>query len=428
MQESFLHYVWQLQYFDKQNLVTAEGDELTVRKPGHANSHAGPDFSEAKIKIGNIDWVGSVEVHIKSSDWNAHNHQADGAYDNVILHVVWQHDKPVLRSDGATIPTLELRQRVAPALLLSYRKLVESAQPIPCERMLPSVNEITRISMLEKALMQRLEKKAEAIAAQLQANKGDWEETTYQTLSRNFGFKVNADPFALLAKALPYKILLKHLNQPVQLEALLFGTAGLLQKEIPDDYFRLLQREYGLLAAKYDLKSVQLKATQWRFLRLRPANFPTLRVAQWVGVLGATANLFSRIKEATALNEVVRLFQAPQGLYWQQHYRFGKPAKAEVPALGEESIHNLIINSVVPLLVAYGQLHDDQPMVDKAVGWLQSIGPEKNRILQAWSACGWDVKNAFDSQGLIELHNAFCVPRLCLHCAIGTSLVKPASP
>ncbi len=427
MQESFLHYVWQLQYFDKEKLTTTDGEELTVRKPGHANTHAGPDFSEAKIKIGNIDWVGSVEVHIKSSDWNTHNHQHDGAYDNVILHVVWHDDKPVLRSDGASIPTLELRQRVSPELLLSYRKLVESAQPIPCERSLSSVNELTRISMLEKAVMQRLEKKAEAIAAQLQANKGDWEETTYQTLSRNFGFKVNGDPFEQLARAVPYKILLKHLNQPVQVEALLFGAAGLLQKEIPDDYFQLLQREYGVLSAKYNLKSVQLKVSQWRFLRLRPANFPTLRVAQWAGVLGATANLFSRMKEAGTLNEVMHLFQTQQSSYWQTHYRFGKTAKAEVAALGEGSIYNLIINSVVPLLVAYGKQHDDQAMIDKAIGWLQNIPPEKNNILQSWGACGWHVKNAFDSQGLIELHNAFCLPRLCLHCTIGASLVKPVS-
>jgi Protein of unknown function (DUF2851) len=425
MNESFLHYVWQFQYFNKLNLRTTEDEDVQVIKPGILNTDAGPDFSQAKIKIGAMEWAGAVEIHIKASEWNDHKHHQDKAYDNVVLHVVWQNDKPVVRHDQSLIPTVELRGRVEEALLLQYRKLVNSSFTIPCSKSMSSVPEVIKLSMLDKSVLHRMEKKAQEILNLLKQNVGDWEETAYQTIAKNFGFKVNSESFLHLARVLPFKIIRKHLSHPFQVEALLFGHAGFLEREFKDDYYERLKREYQILSVKYQLADSQLKPSEWRFLRLRPANFPTLRLAQFADLLLKQPNLFSAIRNAENYISVLRLFQIDQSDYWKKHYRFGMPAKSDVPTMGETSHDTLIINSVVPLLVAYAKQHDDQMLMDRAMNILQSISSEKNKILNAWSDLGWNVKNAFDSQGLIELYNSFCTPRQCLNCSIGTFLLKP---
>lgn len=428
MHESFLHYIWQFQYFNKDNLCTAEGEEISVLHPGLVNTHAGPDFSQAKIKIGSIDWVGTVEIHTQASLWNQHRHAGDSAYDNVVLHVVWQNDKPVFRSDGTALPTVELKGRVDEELLLQYRKLVDSGFSIPCTHSFSQVPDIIKFSMLDRAVIHRLERKAREVETLLQQNQGDWEETTYQLIARNFGFKVNNEPFLQLAKNLPYKTIRKHLSFPLQVEALLFGQAGMLEKEaIKDPYYLDLKREYKILSAKYALELSRLKVSQWRFLRLRPANFPTLRIAQLAALLGAHPHLFSLIKDTHDMATLKALFAVTQGEYWKDHYRFGMKAKSFVSEVGESSRENILINSVAPLLVAYGRQYDDTTFTDRAIELLQALPAEKNKILHSWSALGWSVKNAFDTQGLIELYNSFCTPRQCLQCGIGISLLKPRS-
>lgn len=424
MHESFLHYVWQFQYFNKEGLQTTDGDTIQINSPGMLNTHAGPDFSNARIKIGDVAWAGTVEIHVKASEWRAHNHEVDSAYDNVVLHVVWQNDKPVYRSDRTTLPTIELKGRVSDSLLLNYRKLVESGLPIPCGKSFSQVPDITRLSMLERAVLHRVEKKAKDVAELVSKNHGDWEETTYQVVARNFGFKVNSDPFFLLAKALPFKVIRKHVSQPLQVEALLFGQAGMLEKEINDEYYVALQREYKILAAKYQLLNSRLKISQWRFLRLRPANFPSLRIAQFAALLTHQSNLFSKIKEADT-RSLLSLFPGRITEYWNTHYRFGLQAKGAVANLGESSKENVVINSIVPLLVAYGKEVGEQTYVDRALEILQAIPPEENKILKAWDDLGWSVSNSFDSQGLIELYNSFCSTRQCLNCTIGSLLLKP---
>lgn len=399
---------------------------LQIFQPGLRNSNAGPDFEEAKIKIGKLEWRGSVEIHIKASGWNDHHHSDDPAYEKVVLHVVWENDKPIKRTDGTFMPTLELKNRADTALWNRYKKLFTSAEAIPCATSWSKIPDITKLSMLDKTVVQRLQTKGEVVKALLLKNNNDWEEICYQLLCKNFGFKVNAEPMLQLAHALPYRIILKHLDKPIQVEALLLGQAGFLEKAKEDEYVCVLIREYNLLRKKYSLDSKQINAVQWRFLRLRPANFPTIRLAQLASLLTTQKNLFSKILESTSYKQLSSLLDVDQSEYWQQHYQPAKKSKTAVPALGKSSIENIIINTIAPLLMAYGQLHDEQVYINRAVDMLQHLPAENNKITREWSALGCKVTSAFDSQGLIELYNSFCTKRRCLECMVGSSIIKAA--
>ncbi len=427
MTEAFLFYIWQCQYFDQLALTTATGESLAIIKTGNYNTDQGPDFSNAKIRIGDIEWAGNVEMHIRSSDWNQHAHGQDAAYNNVVLHVVWKHDMEIKRTDGTLIPTLELSHRVGLGLAKSYHQLVNSGLSIPCKKLFPAISDLTKISMLEKAVAQRLKAKSLQVLELLEKNKGDWEETFYQTLCKNFGFKVNADPFLQLAKVIPYRLLQKQSSNLLQVEALLFGGAGFLEAKTKDDYLSALFREYRLLQRKYTLAEKQLTYTQWKFLRLRPANFPTIRIAQMAAILFSQRNLFSRLLEASTIEEITNMFQHPPSVYWQTHYRFGQPANKTTETIGKSSIENVIINSVVPVLAAYSQAKDDQQMMDKALLWLEQVAAEENKITRLWQELGLKVTSAFDSQALIEQYNNMCQKRNCLNCAVGAILIRPTA-
>jgi hypothetical protein len=275
--------------------------------------------------------------------------------------------------------------------------------------------------------MKRLEDKANQVLILLDQNNGDWEETTYQLLAANFGFKVNKEPFLQLAKAVPYKIIQKHRDQLLHVEALLFGQAGFLVAKTKDEYITKIFTEYEFLRKKYSLQSSQLNAAQWKFLRLRPSNFPTLRIAQFASLLHSRKSIFSHLIEIEDYKALQQFLKITPSSYWQTHYRFGKKAERAVPDFGEASADVVIINSVVPLLVAYGKAKDDWTLVDKAVNILQHIAPEKNRIVALWKELGYTSKSAFDSQGLIELYNNFCQRRQCLNCNIGSAILKPGS-
>ena len=365
-----------------------------------------------------------MEIHIKASGWNDHHHSADKAYEKVVLHVVWDNDKPIQRTDGSIMPTLELKNRVELSLWNRYKKLFTSVDSIPCSRSWPQIADVIKLSMLDKTVVQRLESKAEAVKNLLIKNNHDWEETCYQLLSRNFGFKVNAEPFLDLAQVLPYRILRKHLGNALQIESLLFGQAGFLEKAKEDAYTVLLKREYNFLSKKYGLDARQMNEVQWRFLRLRPANFPTVRLAQLASLLTAQQSLVSNILEDASPQSLSSLLEVDQSAYWQQHYRPGKKSKTKIPSLGKSSVQNIMINTIAPLLTAYGRLHDEQRYVDRAVGLLQHVPAENNKIIREWSALGYRVTSAFDSQGLIELYNNFCMKRRCLECAVGFQIIK----
>lgn len=425
MNESFLHYIWQFQYFDKRDLRCTTGEEILVLNPGARNTHAGPDFGNAKLRLDDMEWAGSVEIHINSSGWTDHKHQHDPAYENVVLHVVWQEDERIFRKDGTLLPTLELKSRVSSSFVLQYKRIVHSRQKIPCASGINSVPDIIRISMLDKALMTRLEIKAAAVLKALQRNNGDWEETCYQTLCRNFGFKVNTEPFLQLAQSLPYRLLMKHSDHLEQIEALIFGQAGFLRETVNDPYYLLLKREHSLLTKKYNLADRQMNRDQWRFLRLRPANFPTIRLAQLASVLYHQDHLFSRIRNLITSDDLISMFAVKPSEYWHHHYQFFKRQEKQIPPLGRISIENILINSIVPMLVAYGKWRDEQRYVDRALLLLEETASEDNNILRSWAELGVRSKNAFDSQALIELHNNFCIRRRCLDCNIGFALLKP---
>ena len=427
MNESFLHYIWQFQYFNKEQLRCSTGEEITIFNPGFRNTHAGPDFYDAKLRLGSIEWAGSVEIHIYSSGWREHKHQDDPTYENVVLHVVWEENEKIFHKDGTVLPTLELKNRVSSSFLLQYKRIVHSRNKIPCANAIHTVPDLIRMSMLDKVLMARLETKANSILRVLERNNGDWEETCYQILCRNFGFKVNTDPFLQLAQSLPYRILMKHGDRLEQMEALVFGQAGFLKETINDAYYLLLKREYTFLRKKYDLGPRQMNKAQWRFLRLRPANFPTIRLAQLSSVLYHHKNMFSRILSTASWKELLPAFSVKPSDYWRYHYQFFKKQDKEIPSLGRMSVENIVINSIVPMMVAYGKAKDDQRYVDRAVQLLQETASEENNIIRSWHSLGLTSKSAFDSQALIELHNSFCVRRRCLDCNIGFALLKPLS-
>lgn len=429
MQESFVHYLWQFQYFDKKDLSTETGDSLQVVAIGQVNSNAGADFSQACVIINGIKWFGNVEIHLKTSDWLVHQHQENKNYDNVILHVVWENDlyegEKIKRQDLTEIPVLVLKNRTDRLLVEKYYLLMANQQSnILCASQLPSVKEITKHAMLDKALMQRLQRKAEAVLTLLKENVGNWETTTYQWTAQSFGFKVNNEMFLRLSKALPLLVLMKYAENLTQIEALLFGQAGLLSTEFPDDYFNGLTKEYTYLSHKHGLQNSQLAAHQWKFLRLRPANFPTIRLAQFAQLFDERKSLFDTFTQTEKFEDLYQFFDVMQSSYWQKHYLFGKTTEGKINGLGEQSIQNLVINTVVPVLVAYANYKDNYEFIERAVHFLEQIPAEKNSILTTWKKVGINTKTASDSQALIELFNNFCLPKKCLQCSIGGSLLK----
>lgn len=430
MSEAFLYFLWQYQYFTKHNLTTTDGDSIQVLHPGFRNYDAGPDFFNARLLIKDVEWGGTVEMHTKTSDWLAHRHQHDRAYDNVILHVVWQDDRAttgrrVDRANGAPLPTIELNTLTDAALIDRYALLSDSLDAIPCAGQFRSVQPLRLTSMLDKAMLQRLERKAAGVQAVFQATGGDWEETAYRLLAVNMGFKINAEPMAQLSRALPLKAMLKHRDVLLQAEAMLFGTAGLLDTiDDPDEYAVALQQEYRFLSVKYQLSDKQVTAHAWKWGRLRPANFPTLRLAQLARLVTKHASLFSLFVGSIGADTLLKSLQVAPSDYWLSHYRFGKVTEATVPALGENSAQNIVINTVVPLLAAYAHHRGEPGYIDRAIALLEQLPAEENRLTNGWNALGLGIQTAFDSQASIELYNEFCSVKKCLSCQIGAGLLK----
>lgn len=427
MQESFLHFIWQYQYFNRQTLQTSAGEPILMLAQGMYNRQdAGPDFKASRLQIGGLDWFGDVEIHVKASDWMRHQHQQDPAYNSVVLHVVWEDDVQVYRQDGTPVPQLVIRERVDARLIGEYTTLMKSPDPIPCAGQFSQVDNLQKVSMLDKALLQRLKRKSATILEWLEEAGGDWETVAWWLLASNFGFKKNNQLFLNLAKRLPLKVLAKHRQQPLQQEALLFGMAGFLQ-DVPafdNPYLKRLHQEWAFLGLKYELAPRKLQRHQWKFLRMRPANFPTVRLAQLAAILQARHHIFSIFRDEESAKELTRLLRSPQSPYWQEHYDIGKVSKSKMTPLGLGSAQNLLINTAAPLLAAYGVYMDDESWIDRAMELLQQLPAESNFILREWKALGFSPHHAFDSQALIELYNEFCQPKKCLQCSIGLQLIK----
>ncbi len=422
MTEDFIHFIWKFRLFNQMELKTAEGESITIISPGIHNKDAGPDFENVKIKIGDTLWAGSAEIHINSSDWEKHRHSTDKAYDNVVLHVVYEYDKPVLRSDGTEPPTLEIKQYIKPGVEKRYKELMENLTWIPCEKQICRVDDIYVQNWLQRVLVERLEEKSKDVLKLADEYKGSWDDTFYILLARNFGFKVNALPFELLARSLPRQILSKHKDSALQTEALLFGQSGLLE-DVSDDYTGLLAAEYGFLQKKYQLKP--LEPYLWKFLRMRPQNFPTLRLAQFAALILKSSHLFSKVLEMKEEKKISELFRdLPVSPYWESHYRPGKTATRVSSQLGQESINNILLNTVALTLFSYGKYIDDDALVQRSVSILESLPFEMNNITRRFKDIGIRQGSAGNSQALLQLKKTWCDRKNCLLCAVGAKIIN----
>ena len=417
MTERLLQYIWQFQYFNKTSLQTVEGETVEIVYQGSYNTNQGPDFFEAKLKIGNTLLIGNVELHCKTSEWNTHKHSADKNYANVIAHIVWENDCTLPNN----LPTIILQDRVSKILLKKYQKLLNTSSFIPCENSISTVPEIKWLSWKERLLIERLEQKSTIVNEYLSKNNYHWEETFWWMIAKNFGIKVNSEAFEKIAQSIPITVLAKHKNQLHQIEALLFGQAGLLDKDFEEDYPILLRKEYQFYKSKYNLQSTNANLF---FLRMRPANFPTVRLAQLAMLIVHSVHLFSKIKEIEEVENVKKLLNVTANDYWHYHYNFDELSTYKIKNVGVQMINNLIINTVIPILFAYGHYTKEHHFKDKALRWLTQLTAEKNSRINGFLALKITIKNAFDSQALLQLKNEYCSKKRCLECAVGNKLLK----
>ena len=422
MKEDLLQYAWRMQQFDARNLQSTDGQTIQIQSFGQHNTDAGPDFTEARIRIGDTLWAGNVEMHLKASDWLQHRHQDDPAYDNVILHVVLENDQVIFRSNGKPIPCLELKSRIPAQLAANYQRLLQMEGWIPCERQLQDVPSMTRKLWLDRLLVERLEQKTVVIEQALERNQYHWEESFFQQLAKGFGLRINAEPFEMLARSLPLLTLLKHKHSLLQLEALLFGQAGMLEVDFADAYPQQLKKEFQFLKAKYALRPIPFSS--WKFARLRPAAFPTIRIAQLAALIYQTDHLFSKILAAKHIKELENTFVLKLSNYWRTHYRFDKLSARRQKRLGTSTIHLLIINVISPFIFLYGKHKGEERYQEQALHLLEQLPPEQNKVIKNWSAVGIVPESAYQSQALLQLKKHYCTTRRCLSCSIGNSILK----
>lgn len=406
-------------------MMTNDMRHVRVLDPGLLNTDSGPDFFNAKVEIDGQLWVGNIEMHVRASDWKRHGHDKDSAYDSVILHVVDKDDAPVYRTNGERIPQLVLQ--VSPLFDASYQQLVNSRQELPCESAIKQVPSITITEWIERLAFERLHGKVQRVRDLLDMYNGSWEDVCYITLTRNLGFGINNEAFERLARRTPLRLLHKHSDSLLQIEALLFGQAGLLDPNAmgADEYYKHLCREYAFLANKFSLQPMESEA--WKMFRIRPQNFPLRRIAMLAQYIEGGFNLMSKILDADGEKELRKLFKVELTGYWRNHFSFGKPNEMPSPALSDKSIDIVLINTVAPLYYAYGEITGNYALTDKAIELLESLKPESNSIVKTFVAAGIDCDSALTSQALIELKRSYCDARKCIYCKIGHRLLSEAA-
>ncbi len=420
MNEALLQFIWQYSLYKPAGLVTTDGEPVIVVHPGRLNRNSGPDFTEAKIKVGDTLLVGHVELHLNSSDWLKHGHQDDAAYHNIILHVVYKDD---IGKVADNVPVLELTKCIPQHIPAQYSALVNNLESIPCGNQLPSIKDITKESWLSRLLAERWEQKLGEWDELLQQSAGDWRNLLYWRMAANFGFKVNATPFLMLARSLPLNVLGRHHENLLQIEALLFGQAGMLNGDFKEEYPNELKKEYRYLKQKYKLEPIAVHL--WKFMRMRPANFPTVRIAQFAALVHKSLHLFSQIIETNSEREVSPLLEVKAGKYWDTHFRFDE--LQELPSekhLGAESVRNIIINTIAPIQFLYASRQGVDGLQEKALQLLDTVPAENNNILRLWNDTGWNAVNASQSQAMLQLYNNYCINKRCLECSIGLSILK----
>src|SRR5450432_568677 len=419
MTEKLLQFIWRNRYFNQQGLVLTTGERLTIEYPGEENTDQGPDFSNARICINGNYWIGSVELHLFSSGWIKHNHSEDSNYRNVILHVVWKQDRPDINRN---IPQLELCGRIPRLMLDTYAGWMHKPSFIPCETSVLKTGSKKWESWASTLLIRRLNRKMQGIFDSLRGNQYHWEEQLWWMIAANFGNPVNSHAFETIARSIPFSLLAKHRHQFIQLEALLLGQANLLEPVFRDSYALLLKREYHFLKKKYGLRKIYEPV---HFLRMRPENFPGIRLSQLATLSSENISLFAWTLTCESIKELRNKIMVRANDYWHTHYVFDKTSPFRKKMLGSSMCNNIIINSIIPLLYTYGKLIPDQAVLKKAISWLEQMPAEHNQVMGGWKRMGITVKKAAGSQALIELKKQFCDQRRCLECEIGKQLLEP---
>ncbi|HQV53570.1 MAG: DUF2851 family protein [Flavobacteriales bacterium] len=420
--EHLLQFLWERRLFDARSLRTTDGHTIEILHPGNIQSNSGPDLANARIRINGQQWVGSVEVHVRASEWDRHGHQHDPAYTNVILHVVHTYDTAVHTVNGQSPPTVELAGRIDKERVLLHLDLMKNREQVPCAEHVHRVDPSRIGPWLDRVLVERLEEKTARVETVYKELNGDPAETFYHMLLNGFGFKVNAEPFAMLAHSLPLKYLLKYRDDPFRTEALLFGQAGLLRTDLIDDHPRGLQAEHRVLSQLHGLTPAPLAA--WKFGRMRPSNFPTIRIAQLAALVTRLDGHFGALLEHDDPEPLIDMFDLEASTYWNTHYRFDSESKYEPKRIGRSSAERLVANVLVPYLFAMGKVQGQPHLAERAFNLLEHLSPEKNTITDNWVSLGIPNPNAARSQALIQLKNSYCRQRHCLSCVIGAELLK----
>lgn len=421
MKEDFLHYIWKFRKFDALNLKTAQGELITIIKTGDYLELSGPDFFNSLITIGNQKWAGNIEIHIKSSDWYLHNHEKDPAYANVILHVVWENDTAIFREDNTEIPVLVLKEYVSKETVESYNALVSPKSWISCERQLKEIDDFVFKNWQERLFFERLERKSKFIFQLLEETNQDWEAVLFCLLAKNFGLNTNGNSFFQIAKAIPFSVIRKESFEIENLEALFFGVSGLLETEKEDVYYKDLKFRYFYLLHKYQIEKTYVDPVQ--FFKLRPDNFPTIRLSQFAGLYHTYQNLFSKIIDLKSVKNVYNLLSVSASSYWHCHYQFDKESPKKSKTLSKSFLDLLIINTIIPLQFAYSNMIGESPAED-LIDFINEVASEKNAIIDKFNSFGIQSKSAFESQTLLELKNEYCNQKACLKCAFGLELLK----
>ena len=421
MKEDFLHYLWKFKKFDTLNLKTFNGEEITITNSGQYLQLAGPDFFNAQITIANQKWAGNVEIHLKSSDWYVHHHERDENYDNVILHVVWEHDTEIFRKNNSEIPVLELKNYVDQETVLNYKKLMTPKSWIFCEKELKSIDQFVFKNWQERLFFERLERKSKPIFELLQQTNSDWEAVLFCLLAKNFGLNTNGVPFYKMAQSIPFSIIRKESFEVENVEALFFGFAGLLETEKEDVYYKNLKSKFVYLLHKYQLEKLEFQSVQ--FFKHRPDNFPTIRLSQLANLYHNQQNLFSKLNTPSSLQSMYEVFQVSASSYWLDHYQFDKLSPKKKKQLSKSFIDLIIINTIIPLQFAYSKSQAKE-VSEEIIALLEGVSSEKNAILDKFISFGITPNNAFESQSLLQLKNEYCNNSRCLECAIGIELLK----
>ena len=411
--------LWHL--FQINDLYTTDNEPVTIIYCGKINTNAGPDFLEARVKIANTILVGNIELHLKSSDWLKHGHQKDLSYSNIILHVVLENDTSNIIKN---VSVLELKNKISNSVINQYNNLINSKNKLPCSGLHSGVKYIIKENWLSTLLAERWEQKLADWNIILDNTAEDWRNLLYYRIAANFGFKINSEPFLMLAQSLPLNILAKHKDNELQIEAMLFGQAGMLEGiDFTEDYPEQLQQEYSYIKKLYKLSPIPKHL--WKFLRMRPANFPTIRIAQFAQLIIKSTHLFAQLIDLNAVRDIEPLLDFTASSYWHTHFTFDEVQKTAIPKkLGKTSIENIIINTIAPIQFLYASRQDNIKQSEDALNLLETVAPEKNTIIELWKQNNWHATNAAQSQAMLQLYNNYCNKHKCLDCAIGNSILR----